>query len=80
MFHKKQLDYLRKKAEEELLLQHETALRKYSILENELLPEGSLQERIFTPYFFMNQYGAGLVQDLLRQPIKMDGTHQIIYL
>lgn len=79
-FHEKQLDYLRKKAEEELLIQHETALRKFSILENELLPEGSLQERIYTPYLFMNQYGPKLVQDLLRQPIKMDGTHQVIYL
>lgn len=79
-FHEKQLDYIRKKAEEELWIQHETALRKYSILENELLPEGSLQERIFTPYLFMNQYGPDLVQDLLLQPIKMDGTHQVIYL
>ena len=79
-FHEKQLDYLKKKAEEELLIQHEKALRKYSILENELLPEGSLQERYYTPYLFMNEYGPDLVQDLLRQPIKMDGTHQIIYL
>ncbi|MFS0688189.1 bacillithiol biosynthesis cysteine-adding enzyme BshC [Sporosarcina sp. 179-K 8C2 HS] len=79
-FHEKQLGYIRKKAEEELLIQHETALRKYSILENELLPEGSLQERIFTPYLFMNQYGPQLVQDLIRQPIKMDGTHKVVYL
>lgn len=79
-FHEKQLDYIRNKAEEELLIKHETTLRKYSTIENELLPEGSLQERIFTPYFFMNQYGNGLVQDLLCQPIKMDGTHQIIFL
>ena len=79
-FHEKQLSYLKKKAEEELLIQHEKALRKYSILENELLPEGSLQERIYTPYFFMNEYGTELVQDLLRQPITMDGSHQIIYL
>ncbi|MCG7342775.1 bacillithiol biosynthesis cysteine-adding enzyme BshC [Sporosarcina sp. ACRSL] len=79
-FHEKQLDYLRKKAEEELLIRHETALRKYSILQNEILPEGSLQERIFTPYHFMNEYGPSLVQDLLRQAIKMDGTHQIVYL
>lgn len=79
-FHEKQLEYVRKKAEEELLIRHETALRKYSILENELFPEGSLQERIFTPYHFMNQYGQELVRDLLCQPIKMDGTHQIVYL
>ncbi|HEX5563897.1 MAG TPA: bacillithiol biosynthesis cysteine-adding enzyme BshC, partial [Sporosarcina sp.] len=66
-FHEKQLEFIRKKAEEELLIQHETALRKYSILENELFPEGSLQERIYTPYLFMNQYGPDLVQDLIRQ-------------
>ncbi|WP_432359498.1 bacillithiol biosynthesis cysteine-adding enzyme BshC [Sporosarcina sp. UB5] len=79
-FHQKQLNYLRKKAEEELLIRHESELRKYSIIENELFPGGSLQERIYTPYLFMNQYGPDLVKDLLRQPIKMDGTHQIIYL
>ncbi|MDW0115825.1 bacillithiol biosynthesis cysteine-adding enzyme BshC [Sporosarcina thermotolerans] len=79
-FHKKQLNYLRGKAEESLLLKHEVALRKYRILENELLPEGSLQERLFTPYTFMNQYGPELVRNLLCQPLKMDGTHQIVYL
>ncbi|WP_339249539.1 bacillithiol biosynthesis cysteine-adding enzyme BshC [Sporosarcina sp. FSL W8-0480] len=79
-FHKKQLNYLRRKAEENLLLKHDVAIRKYRILENELLPEGSLQERIFTPYSFMNQYGKKLVQDLLNLPLKMDGTHQIVYL
>ena len=60
VFHEKQLDYLKKKAEEELFIQHEKALRKYSILENELLPEGSLQERYYTPYLFMNEYGPDL--------------------
>ncbi|MDN4607559.1 bacillithiol biosynthesis cysteine-adding enzyme BshC [Sporosarcina highlanderae] len=79
-FHKKQLDFLRNKAEESILIKHDVALRKYRILENELIPEGSLQERIYTPYTFMNQYGTKLVRDLLRQPLKMDGTHQIVYL
>lgn len=78
--HKKQFDYLKRKAEEELLIQHDVVLRKYDSLENEILPVGTLQERIFTPYFFMNSYGTSLVDDLLTQAMEMDGTHKIVYL
>lgn len=78
--HKKQFDFLRGKVEEELLIRNDVALRKYDSLENELLPEGSLQERIYTPYFFMNSYGGSLVNDLLQQSMEIDGTHKIIYL
>ena len=78
--HKKQFDYLRGKMEEELLIQNDVTLRKYSKVENELLPDGSLQERIFTPYFFMNSYGDSLVDDLLQQTIMMDGEHKVVYL
>lgn len=79
-FHKRQFEFLRNKAEEEVLIKNEVVLRKYRILENELLPEGSLQERIFTPYSFMNHYGSTLVQELLRLPFEMDGTHKVVYL
>ena len=79
-FHKKQLGYLKGKAEEAVLLKHATALRTYGILEGELFPEGVLQERLYPPYAYLNGYGPTLINDLLQLPYEMDGTHKIVYL
>ncbi|HJF30892.1 MAG TPA: bacillithiol biosynthesis cysteine-adding enzyme BshC [Sporosarcina psychrophila] len=80
LFHTKQLNYLKGKAEEAVLLKHDAALRTFAILEGELFPEGVLQERLYTPYTYLNSYGPTLIQDLLKLPLEMDGTHKIIYL
>ncbi len=79
-FHTKQLDYLKGKAEEAVLLKHDAVLRTFGILEGELFPDGVLQERLYTPYTYLNSYGPTLIQDLLELPFEMDGTHKIIYL
>ena len=79
-FHTKQLNYLKGKAEEAVLLKHDTALRAFGILEGELFPEGVLQERLYPPYAYLNSYGPSLIKDLLQLPFEMDGTHKIIYL
>lgn len=80
LFHTKQLDYLKVKAEDVLLLKHDAALRMFDLLEGELFPEGALQERLYAPYAYLNSYGPTLIEDLLRLPFKIDGTHQIVYL
>lgn len=79
-FHTKQLNYLRGKADEVNVLKHANALRIYSLLEGELLPEGVLQERLYTPYAYLNTYGPSLIQDICQLPLQMDGTHKIIIL
>ena len=53
---------LKGKAEEAVLLKHDTALRTFGILEGELFPEGVLQERLYTPYAYLNSYGPTLIQ------------------
>lgn len=79
-FHKKQLDFVRRKSQESILLKDDQALRQYLILEGELYPDGSLQERVYTPYMFMNNYGPSLIQDLLNMPFELDGKHYLVYL
>ncbi|MCZ2258879.1 bacillithiol biosynthesis cysteine-adding enzyme BshC [Sporosarcina sp. G11-34] len=79
-FHSMQFEYLKEKVEDAFLLKHDTLLRKYGEMESELYPEGSLQERLYTPFAYLNNYGPTLIKDLLRLPYKMDGTHKIIYL
>lgn len=80
LFHTKQLAYLKAKAEDALLLKHDAALRTFGLLEGELFPEGALQERLYAPYAYLNNYGPTLIQDLLQLPFEIDGTHQVVYL
>ncbi|CAM3086958.1 bacillithiol biosynthesis cysteine-adding enzyme BshC [Filibacter tadaridae] len=79
-FHKKQLDYLKLKSEESILLKHDAALRAFGLLEGELFPGYVLQERLYTPYSYLNSYGPTLIRELLTLPFEMDGKHKIVYL
>ena len=78
-FHKLQFNYLKEKSEEALLIKHEVALRKFSLIETNLYPNNGLQERSYTPYTYMNEYGPTLIKDLLELPLEFDGTHKLIY-
>jgi bacillithiol synthase len=78
-FHKMQINYLKEKSEEAVIIKHEVALRKFSLLETDLYPNNGLQERSYTPYKYMNEYGPTLIKDLLELPLEFDGTHKLIY-
>lgn len=79
-YHKSQFNYLKEKSEDALLIKHEVALRIYDRMEAELFPMESLQERIYTPYVYLNSYGPTLIKDLLQLPFEMDELHKVIYL
>ncbi|MCM3610732.1 bacillithiol biosynthesis cysteine-adding enzyme BshC [Planococcus sp. MERTA32b] len=78
-FHLKQLDFLKHKLEDEVVLQNSVQFGHYDLLENELLPNGSLQERIYNPVPYMNDYGLDLVSRILALDFKYDKNHKIIY-
>lgn len=79
-YHKLQFNYLKDKSEDALLIKHEGALRIYDRMEAELYPTESLQERIYTPYVYLNSYGPTLIKDLLQLPFEIDDLHKVIYL
>ncbi|WP_158233765.1 bacillithiol biosynthesis cysteine-adding enzyme BshC [Sporosarcina sp. P3] len=79
-FHKSQFDYLQKKKEQSILLKHHVQYERYQVISEQLFPEGSLQERLYSPYFYMNQFGKGLIDELLKQPYTFNGSHQLVYL
>ena len=78
-FHLRQLDFLKHKLEDEVVLQNSVQFGHYDLLENELLPNGSLQERIYNPVPYMNDYGLDLVSQILALDFKYDKNHKIIY-
>ncbi|AOV08352.1 bacillithiol biosynthesis cysteine-adding enzyme BshC [Sporosarcina ureilytica] len=79
-FHIKQFNYLKHKYEDTLYEKHEVAIRKFDKMESELFPNGQLQERIYHPYVYLNQYGSSLIKDLLALPFENDGSHYVVYL
>ncbi len=78
--HRTQLDFIMRKIEQEILMKHDVQLRKYRTIEDRILPGGTLQERIFNPFQFMNEYGEELVKDLMVLPFSINGKHNVIYL
>lgn len=78
-FHLKQLDFLKHKLEDEVVLQNSVQFGHYDLLENELLPNGSFQERIYNPMPYINDYGLDLVTRILALDLKYDKNHKIIY-
>ena len=78
--HIKQLSFLKNKLEDEVVLQNSIEFGHYDAIENELLPNGGFQERIYSPFIYMNQYGSGLVKDLLALPLQYNKNHKIICL
>lgn len=79
-YHLRQLTYLQDKSEDALLRKYATAIRNYSLVEGELFPERNLQERIYTPYPYLNVYGPALIDDLLNVSLPINGQHLVIYL
>lgn len=77
--HETQIDFLLRKIEQEVLLQHDVELRKYRTIEDRILPGGGLQERTFNPFQFMNEYGEDMIKDMMKLPFKINGQHNVIY-
>lgn len=79
-FHKKQFKYLKHKYEDAIYVKHDVTLRKFDQVESELYPESQLQERVYHPYVYLNEYGPSLIQDLLKLSFDNDGAHYLVYL
>lgn len=79
-FHLKQLQFLKNKLEDEVVLQNSTQFNHYGLIEMELRPDENFQERVFSPFPYMNVYGLDFITDLLQLDFQYDKNHKIIYL
>ncbi|MEY2370525.1 MULTISPECIES: bacillithiol biosynthesis cysteine-adding enzyme BshC [Lysinibacillus] len=78
--HAKQFDYLQQKIEQTVLGKHETTIRKFMTLQNELYPNDGFQERSFNPYQYFNEFGPMLITDMLKQNYSIGKHHYLLYL
>lgn len=75
-----QLEFLQKKIEIQVERRHQETIAKYNRIENMIHPFGGLQERIWHPFYFFNQYGASWIDELLKEPFEYNGTHYVVYI
>lgn len=78
--HAKQFDYLQQKIEQTVLSKHETTIRKFMTLQNELYPNDGFQERSFNPYQYFNEFGPMLITEMLKQNYSIGKHHYLLYL
>lgn len=78
--HEKQFDYLQQKIEQTVLGKHETTIRKFMTLQNELYPNDGFQERSFNPYQYFNEFGPMLITEMLKQNYSIGKHHYLLYL
>lgn len=78
--HASQFDYVMAKIEEQLLCQHDVTLAHFNVLQSELRPNGSYQERVFSPYYMMNAYGPDFVDRLMTLQYDVNELHKVIKL
>ncbi|WP_174733830.1 bacillithiol biosynthesis cysteine-adding enzyme BshC [Mesobacillus harenae] len=74
----KQIEFMQNKADEAICSKHDHYLKKFNRIDHALRPAGAPQERVWNPFYYVNQYGFDFIQDLMDLPYQFDGTHKVI--
>ncbi|WP_419961538.1 bacillithiol biosynthesis cysteine-adding enzyme BshC [Psychrobacillus sp. BM2] len=78
--HEKQLKFIHNAIEDTFLSKLDATINRYDRISMNLVPNGGLQERTYTPIQLLNEYGPILIQDLLKVPYEFNGKHHVIYI
>lgn len=79
-YHVMQFEYLRNKIAQQNLMKHEVTVRQFNQITAELYPHNSFQERMYSPYQYLNQYGPSLINDLLALELVPSNYHNVVVL
>ncbi len=74
----KQIGFLEGKIDESVQKRHDVILKKMDRVGNALRPNGSPQERILNPFYYINKYGFDFVNQLANLDYQFDGNHKVI--
>ena len=79
-FIQKQIQYIEQKITGAVEQKHMVTLKKMERVKNSLRPNGSPQERVLNPVYFLNKYGLDLAKRLTTLNYQFDGSHKVIKL
>ena len=72
---------MKKRVLQQLKEQHQLVLEQFDEVSNVLRPNGGLQERVYNPYYFINQYGYEFIEKIvMHEDINFRHEHYLIYL
>ncbi|MGM9951490.1 MAG: bacillithiol biosynthesis cysteine-adding enzyme BshC [Lysinibacillus sp.] len=78
LYHNKQFAYLKQKIREQTVERHHNVIRQFDLMNAELLPNGGLQERVYNPCQYLNQYGPTFVDDMIELPLVVGPQHFLV--
>ncbi|MBD3106832.1 bacillithiol biosynthesis cysteine-adding enzyme BshC [Bacillus sp. AGMB 02131] len=73
-----QIDFIANKIKQSTESRNQLVLNKYTRIDHALRPNGGPQERTTNVYYFLNQYGAGWIDDLMSLPLEANSFHKVI--
>lgn len=79
-YHENQLTYLNHAIEDTFLGKLDASIYRYDRIGMELVPNGGLQERTYSPLQLLNEVGPSLIKELLEIPYEFNGKHHVIYI
>lgn len=74
------IDFMRDRILRVLKEMYHKELQEFDTIHTFLQPDGGLQERKFTPIYWMNEYGRSFVKELLHADCSMEEGHYIVYI
>lgn len=78
---KDHLAYLQRRVEQTLEKKYATQIKQFTEINHLLRPNGGLQERVYNPLYFINEYGVTWIQELHKQAnITFEAEHYVVYL
>ncbi|WP_186577561.1 bacillithiol biosynthesis cysteine-adding enzyme BshC [Aquibacillus kalidii] len=76
----KDVSFLQEAMIKHLKEQYKKSLEEYDSVHVHLFPESGLQERMWNVFYFLNNYGPGLIDDLLSVSYDYKQEHYLVYL
>ncbi|MUK89540.1 bacillithiol biosynthesis cysteine-adding enzyme BshC [Ornithinibacillus sp. L9] len=73
------IEFLQRKIVKALEEKYEKELLEFDLLNNILRPMGELQERIWNPLPFLNEYGLGFIHHITIQSYSFENEHYIVF-
>lgn len=79
-YHLQQFNWLEKREMQLIMEKNEARMHQFQLIEEQLYPAFQLQERLYSPYGYMNEFGKKFIKILLSYEYTFGGEHQILYL
>ncbi|SER58416.1 bacillithiol biosynthesis cysteine-adding enzyme BshC [Psychrobacillus sp. OK032] len=79
-YHERQLTFIEHAIDDTLLGKLDASIHRYDRIIMDLIPNGGLQERTYSPLQLLNEVGPNFIKELLEVPYEFNGKHHVVYI